>query len=91
MVQFQKLTRNLFLILHGQNVHRQQWQLSQVSRALQQFVFHAYYGAAEPVPKTALQQEKAFCVLSFEVSRSVITAHTKLGQLPLLTVYVLPV
>ena len=29
MVQFQKLTRNLFLTLHGQNVHRQQRQLSQ--------------------------------------------------------------
>ena len=28
MVQFQKLTRNLFLTLHGQNVHRQQRQLS---------------------------------------------------------------
>ena len=74
----------------------------------------------------ASQQEKAFCVLRFEVSRSVITlhlktehteslfllrrhlvnwprgpalsmrnellvAHEKLGQLPLLTVYVVPV
>jgi hypothetical protein len=74
----------------------------------------------------ALHQEKAFCVLCFEVSRSVITvhlktdhtespfllrrhlgnwlsslavnmrselviAHEKLGQLPLLTVSVLPV
>jgi len=29
MVQFQKLTRNLFLTLHGQTVHRQQRQLSQ--------------------------------------------------------------
>jgi hypothetical protein len=28
MVQFQKLTRNLFLTLHGHNVHRQQRQLS---------------------------------------------------------------
>ena len=28
MVRFQKLTRNLFLTLHGHNVHRQQWQLS---------------------------------------------------------------
>ena len=34
MVRFQKLTRNLFLTLHGQNVHRQQRQLSQVSHAL---------------------------------------------------------
>jgi hypothetical protein len=28
MARFQKLTRNLFLTLHGQNVHRQQRQLS---------------------------------------------------------------
>jgi hypothetical protein len=52
----------------------------------------------------ASQQEKAFCVLHFEVSRSVIAvqrefvhglellvAHEKLRQLPLLTVYVVPV
>jgi hypothetical protein len=30
MVRFQKLTRNLFLTLHGQNVHRQQRQLSKL-------------------------------------------------------------
>jgi hypothetical protein len=30
-------------------------------------------GAAGPVSKMASQQEKAFCVLRFEVSRSVIT------------------
>ena len=74
--------------------------------------------AAGPVSKMVSQQEKAFCVLHFEVSRSVITvqrefrtrfrknarcdpavnmrsellvAHEKLGQLPLLTVYVVPV
>jgi hypothetical protein len=34
MLRFQKLTRNLFLTLHGHNVHRQQRQLSQVSHAL---------------------------------------------------------
>jgi hypothetical protein len=28
MVRFQKLTKNLFLTLHGQNVRRQQGQLS---------------------------------------------------------------
>jgi len=77
---------------------------------------------AGPVSKMAPQQEKAFCVLCFEVSRSVSTvqrefrarfrkdasagrtrgpavsmrsellvAHEKLGHLPLLTVYVVPV
>ena len=77
---------------------------------------------AGPVSKMAPQHEKAFCVLRFEMSRSVITvqhefrarfrkdapcmvprgpavsmrsellvAHEKRGQLPLLTVYVVPV
>ena len=31
--------------------------------------------AAGPVSKMASQQEKVFCVLRFEVSRSVITVH----------------
>jgi hypothetical protein len=33
----------------------------------QQFASHAYCVAAGPVSKMALQQEKAFCVLRFEV------------------------
>jgi hypothetical protein len=41
----------------------------------QQFASHAYCVAAGPVSKIALQQEKAFCVLRFEVSRSVITVQ----------------
>ena len=40
MVQFQKLTRNLFLALHGHNVHRHQGQVSKflmlLNRVLQQ-------------------------------------------------------
>jgi hypothetical protein len=46
----------------------------------------------------APQQERAFCVLRFEVSSvsfvhslELLVAHEKLGQLPLLTVYVVPV
>ena len=62
MVQFQKLTRNLFLTLHGQNLHRQQRQLSKFRVRYQQFAFHAYCGAAGSVSKMAPQQEKAFCV-----------------------------
>ena len=46
MVRFQKLTRNLFLILHGHNVHRQQRQLSKFLMRYQQFASHAYCGAA---------------------------------------------
>jgi len=75
MARFQKLARNLFLTLHGHNVHRQQQQLSKFLMRYQQFASHAYYGAAGPVSKMASQQEKAFCVLRFEVSISVITVH----------------
>ena len=75
MARFQKLTRNLFLTLHGHNVHRQQRQLSKFLMRYQQFASHAYCGAAGPVSRVASQQEKTFCVLRFEVSRSVITVQ----------------
>ena len=75
MVRFQKLTRNLFLTLHGHNVHRQQRQLSKFLMRYQQFASHAYCGAAGPVSKMVSQQGKAFCVLRFEVFRSVITVQ----------------
>ena len=75
MVRFQKLTRNLFLTLDGHNVHRQQRQLSKFLMRYQQFASHAYCGAAGPISKMALQKENAFCVLRFEVSRSVITVQ----------------
>ena len=41
MVRFQKLTRNLFLTLHGQNIHRQQRQLSKFLMRYQQFASYA--------------------------------------------------
>ena len=41
MVRFQNLTRNLFLTLHGHNVHRQQRQLSKFLMRYQQFASHA--------------------------------------------------
>ena len=46
----------------------------------QQFASHAYCGAAGSVSKMAPQQEKAFCVLRFEVSRSVIPVHREFGD-----------
>ena len=52
----------------------------QVSQRYQQFAFHAYCGAAGSVYKMASQQEKAFCVLRFEVSRSVITVQLSFEQ-----------
>jgi hypothetical protein len=73
MVRFQKFTRNLFLTLYEQNVHRQQRQLSKFLMCYQQLASHAYCGDAGTVSKMASQQENAFCVLRFEVSRSVIT------------------
>ena len=75
MVRFQKLIRNLLLTLHGHNVHRQQRQLSKFLMRYQHFASRAYCGAAGPVSVMASQQEKAFCVLRFEVSRFVITAQ----------------
>ena len=75
MVWFQKLIRNLFLTLHGHNVQRQQRQLSKFLMRYQQFASHAYCGAAGTVSKMASQQGKAFCVLRFEVSISVITVQ----------------
>ena len=74
MLRFQKLI-NLFLTLHGHNVHRQQRQLSKFLIRYQQFASHAYCVAARSVSKMAPQQEKAFCVLRFEVSRYVITVQ----------------
>ena len=50
----------------------------QVSHALPAVRFSCLMrgrGAAGPVSKMASQQEKAFCVLRFEVSRSVITVQ----------------
>ena len=48
----------------------------QVSHALPAVRFsHPYCGAAGPVTKMASQQEKVFCVLRIEVSRSVITVQ----------------
>jgi hypothetical protein len=38
---FKKLTRNLFLTFHGQNVHRQQRQPSTFLMCYQQFASHA--------------------------------------------------
>ena len=78
MVWFQKLTRNLFLTLHGPNAHHQQQQMSRFLMRHQQFASHAYCGAAGPDSKMASQQEKAFYVLRFEVSRSVITVQREL-------------
>ena len=56
MVRFQKLTRNLFLTLHGYILYRQQRRLSKFLIRYQQFASHAYCGAAGPVSKFPLQR-----------------------------------
>ena len=119
MVRLQKLTRNLFLTLHGTTYTVSSGNCPSFSCATSSSLFMLTVG---PVSTMASQQEKAFCVLRFEVSRSVITVqhefrarfrkdapciletgptvsmrsellvtHEKFGQLPLLTVYVVPV
>jgi hypothetical protein len=70
-----KVIKNIFLTLQGQNIHYHQRELSKHLVSYQQFASHAYCGATGPVSKMASQQEKAFCVLRFEVFRSVTTVQ----------------
>ena len=72
---------NKKFLSHLTYVHRQQRQLSKFLMRYQHFASHAYYGAAGPVSKMASQQEKAFCVLRFEVSTSVITVRREFRAL----------
>jgi hypothetical protein len=74
-MRFQYLLKHLFLTLYGHNIHHQQWKLSKFLIRYQQLASHAYCWAARPVSNMASQQEKVFCVLRFEVSRSVITVQ----------------
>jgi hypothetical protein len=73
MVRFQKIITNVFLALQGHNIHCQQRELSMFPMHYQQFSSLAYCGAVRPVSKMTSQQEKSFCVLRFEVFRSVAT------------------
>jgi hypothetical protein len=63
-----KVKKNVFLTLHGYDVHCQQLKLFQFLMRYQQVASYAYCGAAGPVSKMTSQQEKAFCVYRFEVS-----------------------
>jgi hypothetical protein len=75
MVRFQKLIKKFISRLTWHNIYFQQRELLKFLMCHQQVTFHAYCGATGPVSKMVLQQEKAFCVLCFEVSRSVITVQ----------------
>jgi len=74
MVRFQKLTRNLFLALHGYNVHRQQRQLSQVSHALPAVRFSCLLRGRGASFQDGVAAGKGFCKPSPRNSRyTVIT------------------
>jgi hypothetical protein len=57
MVQFQKLMKNIFLTLHGHNLHCQQGKLSKLLMRYEQFASHAYYRDTGPGSKMESQQE----------------------------------
>jgi hypothetical protein len=75
MVQFQKLTRKIFLTFRGHNVHLEQRQMSKFLVRYQQFASHAYCGAAGPVFKMASQQEKALSATSSSKPCTKLTLH----------------
>jgi hypothetical protein len=74
MVRFKKQIIS-FLDLHGHNIHCRQRELFTFLMRYQQFASHAYCGAAGPLSKMASQREKAFWVLGFEASKSMITVQ----------------
>ena len=86
MVRFKKLTRNLFLTLHGQNVHRQKLTLHcnhrsghlKTEHTESLFLLRRHLGNWPRGPALSMKSE-------------LLVAHEKLGKLPLLTVYVVPV
>ena len=76
-----KVNKKFISHLTRAQLYRQQRQLSKFLMRYQQFAFHAYCRAARSVYKMAPQQEKAFCVLRFEVFRSVITVQREFRAL----------
>jgi hypothetical protein len=73
MLRFQKVDKKF--ISHP--TRAQQRELSTFLMRYHQFNSHAYCGAAEPVSMMASQQEKAYCVLRSEMSRSVIKVQAE--------------
>jgi hypothetical protein len=67
MVRFQKLIKKF--------ISHPAWAQHTLSAAGTVQVSHAYCRAVGPVSKMASQQEKAFCVLRFEVSSPVLTVQ----------------
>ena len=98
MVRFQKLTRNLFLTLHGHNVHRQYHAWCVFSKPCTKLTLHCNHRSGHL--KTE-HTENLFLlrrhlvnwprVPAVSMRSELLVAHEKLTQLPLLTVYVVPV
>jgi hypothetical protein len=74
MVRFQTSLNNLFLILHWHNVRCQQQELSIFLMRYSSSLLMLTAGARDSFQDGA-QKQKAFCVLRFEVSRSVNTVQ----------------
>ena len=95
MVRFQKLTRNLFLTLHGHNVHnvhRQHHAWCVFSKPCTLYCNHrsGHLKTEHTESLLLLQHHLGNWPRGPAVSMrsELLVAHEKLGQLPLLTVYV---
>ena len=107
MVRFQKLTRNLFLTLHGYNVHRQQQQLPKFLMRYQKCACRLQYSVSfvhcnHRSGHLKTEHTESLSLLrrhlgnwprgpAVSMRSALLVAHEKLGQLLLLTVYVVPV
>jgi hypothetical protein len=74
MVQFQKLITNVFLALHGHNIHCQQLEVRKFLMRYQQFASHAYCGAVLRYQDTRMCLQ---CSVSF-VQGLKKTHHTRI-------------
>ena len=75
MVRFQKLTRNLFLTLHGTTYTVSSGNCPSFSCATSSSLLMLTAGPRGQFPRWRRSRKRFFCVLRFEVSRSVITVQ----------------
>ena len=105
MARFQKLTRKLFLTLHGHNVHRQQQRFRNdaparcvFSKPCTKLTLHCNHRSGH----LKTEHTESLFMLRRHLSNwprgpavnmrsELLVAHEKLGQLLLLTAYVVPV
>ena len=85
MVQFQKLTRNLFLTLHGHNVHHQQRQLFRFLKRYQhglEKTHHAWCVFSKPCTKLPLYCNLRAGHLKTEHTETLFLLRRHLGNWP---------